>query len=90
MPVYDAGLASGRITGTGGTVSRPGQALVQDAVEILVTGLIPAAEREIAAARRQLGAVKKARDAIPAKLPANEIDPQAQVRCCAPPGAACR
>jgi hypothetical protein len=43
------------------------------------TRLIPAAERALAAARRQLGAVKKARDAIPAKLPANEIDPQAQV-----------
>jgi len=43
------------------------------------TRLIPAAEREIAAARRQLAEAKKARDAIPAKLPANEIDPQAQV-----------
>ena len=43
------------------------------------TRLIPAAEREIAAARRQLGAASKARDAIPAKLPANQIDPQAQV-----------
>ena len=41
--------------------------------------LIPAAEREIAAARRQLAAAKKARDAIPAKLPANQIDPQARV-----------
>ena len=41
--------------------------------------LIPAAEREIAAARRQLSEAKKARDTIPAKLPANEIDPQAQV-----------
>ncbi|MGH3192971.1 MAG: putative transposase [Streptosporangiaceae bacterium] len=41
--------------------------------------LIPAAEREIAAARRQLSAAKKARDPIPAKLPANQIDPQAQV-----------
>ena len=41
--------------------------------------LIPAAEREIAAARRQLSTAKKARDAIPAKLPANQIDPQAQV-----------
>jgi hypothetical protein len=41
--------------------------------------LIPAAERQIAAARRQLGAAKKARDGIPAKLPANQIDPQAQV-----------
>jgi hypothetical protein len=43
------------------------------------TRLIPAAEREIAAARRQLAAAKKTRDAIPAKLPANQIDPQAQV-----------
>jgi hypothetical protein len=41
--------------------------------------LIPAAEREIAAARRRLDTAKKARDAIPAKLPANQIDPQAQV-----------
>ena len=41
--------------------------------------LIPVAEREIAAARRQLAAAKKARDGIPAKLPANQIDPQAQV-----------
>ncbi len=41
--------------------------------------LIPAAEREIAAARRQFAAAKKARDGIPAKLPANQIDPQAQV-----------
>ncbi|MGH8302325.1 MAG: putative transposase [Steroidobacteraceae bacterium] len=41
--------------------------------------LIPAAEREIAAARRQLASAKKARDGIPAKLPANQIDPQAQV-----------
>jgi hypothetical protein len=31
------------------------------------------------AARRQLTAAKKARDPIPAKLPANQIDPQAQV-----------
>ena len=43
------------------------------------TRLIPAAERQIAAARRQLGAASKARDGIPAKLPANQIDPQAQV-----------
>jgi hypothetical protein len=41
--------------------------------------LIPAAERKIAAARRKLAAAKKARDPVPAKLPANEIDPQAQV-----------
>ena len=41
--------------------------------------LIPAAEQTIAAARRRLDSAKKARDAIPAKLPANQIDPQAQV-----------
>ena len=41
--------------------------------------LIPAAEREIAAARRRLDSAKKARDALPAKLPASQIDPQAQV-----------
>jgi hypothetical protein len=41
--------------------------------------LIPAAEQKIAAARRELAAANKARDAIPAKLPANQIDPQAQV-----------
>ena len=41
--------------------------------------LIPAAEREIAAARRKLDTAKKARDAIPAKLPASQIDPQARV-----------
>jgi len=40
--------------------------------------LIPAAEQKIAAARRQLAAAKKARDPIPAKLPASQIDPQAQ------------
>ena len=43
------------------------------------TRLIPAAEQKIAAARRHLAEAKKTRDAIPAKLPANEIDPQAQV-----------
>jgi hypothetical protein len=43
------------------------------------TKLIPAAEQKIAAARRQLAAAKKARDPIPAKLPANQIDPQARV-----------
>ncbi len=41
--------------------------------------LIPAAEREIAAARHRLDSAKKARDTLPAKLPANQIDPQAQV-----------
>ena len=43
------------------------------------TKLIPAAEQKIAAARRQLAAAKKARDPIPAKLPASQIDPQARV-----------
>jgi len=43
------------------------------------TKLIPAAERKITAARHQLGAAKEARDAIPAKLPANQIDPGARV-----------
>jgi hypothetical protein len=41
--------------------------------------LIPAAEQKITAARRQPGTAKKARDLIPAKLPANQIDPQARV-----------
>ena len=43
------------------------------------TRLIPAAERKIAAAHRKLDTAKKARDAIPAKLPANQINPDAQV-----------
>jgi transposase len=43
------------------------------------TRLIPAAEQKITAARRDQDTAKKARDAIPAKLPANQIDPQAQV-----------
>jgi len=41
--------------------------------------LIPAAERKIAAARRELDTAKKARDPLPAKLPANQIDPEARV-----------
>ena len=41
--------------------------------------LIPAAEREITATRHRPGSAKKARDGIPAKLPASQIDPQAQV-----------
>jgi hypothetical protein len=41
--------------------------------------LIPAAQNTIAAARRKLAAAAAARDAIPAKLPANVIDPGAQV-----------
>jgi hypothetical protein len=43
------------------------------------TTLIPAAEQTIAAARRQLATATKAREPIPAKLPANVIDPDAQV-----------
>jgi len=43
------------------------------------TTLIPAAQREITAARRKHAAAAKARDAIPAKLPANVIDPGAEV-----------
>jgi hypothetical protein len=42
------------------------------------TTLIPAAQREITAARRKHAAAAKARDAIPAKLPANVIDPGAE------------
>ena len=41
--------------------------------------LIPAAQKEIAAAHRKLAAAQTARDEIPAKLPANVIDPGAQV-----------
>jgi hypothetical protein len=39
---------------------------------------IPAAERAIAAARKKLKAAQDARKPIPAKLPANEIDPAAR------------
>jgi hypothetical protein len=42
------------------------------------TRLIPAAENKIARARKALDAAAAARDPIPAKLPANLIDPQAQ------------
>ncbi|MGH3181122.1 MAG: hypothetical protein ACRDOH_15615 [Streptosporangiaceae bacterium] len=42
------------------------------------TTLIPAAEKKIAAARQKLAAAKTARDAVPAKLPANVIDPEAR------------
>ncbi|MGH8328631.1 MAG: hypothetical protein ACRET2_17925 [Steroidobacteraceae bacterium] len=42
------------------------------------TTLIPAAEKKIAAARQKLAAAKTARNAIPAKLPANVIDPEAR------------
>ena len=41
--------------------------------------LIPAAQNEIAAAHTKLDAAAAARDTIPAKLPANVIDPAAQV-----------
>jgi len=43
------------------------------------TRLIPAAEKKITAARGKLNAATAARDTIPAKLPANVIDPEAQV-----------
>jgi len=42
------------------------------------TKLIPAAQSKITRARKALDAAAAARDAIPAKLPANVIDPQAQ------------
>ena len=41
--------------------------------------LIPAAQKKIARAGQDVTAAKDARDAIPAKLPANVIDPSAQV-----------
>jgi hypothetical protein len=43
------------------------------------TRLIPAAQDKIAAAHKKLAAAEAARDTIPAKLPANLIDPGAQV-----------
>ena len=43
------------------------------------TRLIPAAQDKIAAAHKKLAAATTARDTIPAKLPANLIDPAAQV-----------
>ena len=43
------------------------------------TRLIPAAQKKITAAHKKLDAAKAARDTIPAKLPANLIDPEAQV-----------
>ena len=43
------------------------------------TRLIPAAQKTIAAAHKKLAAAAAARDTIPAKLPANLIDPAAQV-----------
>ena len=41
--------------------------------------LIPAAQEKITAARKKLDAAASARDKIPAKLPANVIDPEAKV-----------
>ena len=43
------------------------------------TRLIPAAQEKITAARKKLDAAAAARDTIPAKLPANLIDPEAEV-----------
>jgi hypothetical protein len=43
------------------------------------TRLIPAAQDKIAAAHKKLAAAAAARDTIPAKLPANVVDPEAQV-----------
>jgi Transposase protein len=43
------------------------------------TRLIPAAQKTIAAAHKKLAAAAAARDKIPAKLPANLIDPEAKV-----------
>ncbi len=43
------------------------------------TRLIPAAQRRITAASKKLDAAAAARDKIPAKLPANVIEPAAQV-----------
>src|SRR5271166_1366785 len=43
------------------------------------TRLIPAAQDKIAAAHKKLAATAAARDTIPAKLPANVVDPEAQV-----------
>ena len=43
------------------------------------TRLIPAAQKTIAAAHKKLAAAAAARDKIPAKLPANVIDPRAEV-----------
>jgi hypothetical protein len=43
------------------------------------TTLIPAAQKKITAARKKLDAAAAARDKIPAKLPANVIDPEAKV-----------
>jgi len=42
------------------------------------TRLIPAAQEKISAARKKLAAATAARDKVPAKLPANAIDPEAK------------
>ena len=42
------------------------------------TRLIPAAQKKISAARKELAAAVTARDKVPAKLPANAIDPEAK------------
>ena len=42
------------------------------------TRLIPAAQKKISAARKKLAAATAARDKVPAKLPANAIDPEAK------------
>ena len=42
------------------------------------TRLIPAAQEKISAARKKLAAAAAARDKVPAKLPANAIDPEAK------------
>jgi transposase len=42
------------------------------------TSLIPAAQKKISAARKKLTAAAAARDTVPAKLPANAIDPEAK------------
>jgi hypothetical protein len=43
------------------------------------TRLIPAAQKKITAARKKLDTTAAARDTIPAKLPANVIDPEAKI-----------
>ncbi len=42
------------------------------------TRLIPAAQKKISAARKKLAAAAAVRDTVPAKLPANAIDPEAK------------
>ena len=52
---------------------------------------IPALQKKITRARQAAAAATAARKDIPAKLPANAIDPGARKpRCCAPAAAACR